>query len=690
MHDLKSRRSHYRYAWSAALALIFAPACIAAAQGVYEPTWTLVVCAARDNLPYSNDQQQGFENGIISEVARGLNAELEYVWLPSVQVASQNVLLLDEGRCDVMLDVGDTADDFLTTLAYYQSTYYFLYRADAAFRVTSFDDDVLARLRVGVVAASPPDVALGSRGLTDNLHHYFPDPATPEAQMIEDVVNETIDLAVIFGPMAGDLAREQPGLVLVPVTPEVDLSGLSMVYQTTMGVRKTDTDLRDLLNDALAREWGDIQAVLERSGVPLLPLPAPVTTVGASGGDPLRIGVILPTTGDRTLGAFGGEVLVGQASNLGALMAGDEVAGMVGPAGQPFKALISSAPDTAAMRRAAERMVNAENVFAIVGGFGSEDAEALSELAAERGVVFVNVGAESDSLRGASCSANTFHLAPSAAMYLDAIAALGEQSGFQRWFVVYDDNDEQRANQATLVDILQARENDQAVGSAMVPENVPLYAAAFAAIAGFEPDVIVLLLSPNEQLTFLAQYASFGANAATIGYPAPATQTRQFYAAYLQNLPSSTSAHHLASWEATLETAGAADVNLRFLARNGRAMDPSAWAAYAGVRLVAEAATAAGSVASDDLIAYMGAGETVFDILKGEATSFRPWDHQMRQPLYLVESTADYQKKTSLLDLAGLEAELPTAAAGVPATQRLDQLGTGEDASRCRLDLGGN
>ena len=97
----------------------------------------------------------------------------------------------------------------------------------------------------------------------------------------------------------------------------------------------------------------------------------------------LHIGLVLPTTGDRTLGAFGNSAILGSAANRGAILAGDEILGQVGPSGRQFKALISSAPDTDSMLRAARRMTREEGAYAIIGGFTTDDAQALSALAVE-------------------------------------------------------------------------------------------------------------------------------------------------------------------------------------------------------------------------------------------------------------------------------------------------------------------
>lgn len=262
----------------AALLLALAPLALAESE---RTTWELRVCADQSNLPYSNRQQQGFENRIIEMIAQELHARLSYLWLPKLRNADQDLLLLREGKCDVFLDVGDGLAPYLTTLAYYQTTYYFVYRADAPFKVTSLDDAVLHKLRIGAMAASPPDVALGVRGLVGNIRHYYPDPEHPGAPMMADVANGKLDLAVVWGPLAGYFADKQPAkLKLAPVKPRIETSSLSMVYAASMGLRAGDKELVDLLNQALAAKWDDIQKILSDYNIPLLPLPKPVLTIG--------------------------------------------------------------------------------------------------------------------------------------------------------------------------------------------------------------------------------------------------------------------------------------------------------------------------------------------------------------------------------------------------------------------------
>lgn len=250
----------------------------------YAQSWELRVCADPNNLPYSNRQEEGFENRIAEIVAEELDAELTYYWFPQRPQLVREVLR--EGECDLVMGVTDNHPQFLTTLAYYRSSYVFLYPDDKPFEISSFDDPVLHQLSVGIHlppggdSTAPPAQALAKRGLAENIRGYpvfgdYSQPA-PLSRLVEAVAEGEVDAAVVWGPIAGYFAQEHPmDLTLVPVSPAIDLPFLPMVFSISMGVRRGDDDLGDLLNLAIARRWDGIQEVLQHYGVPLEPLPKP-------------------------------------------------------------------------------------------------------------------------------------------------------------------------------------------------------------------------------------------------------------------------------------------------------------------------------------------------------------------------------------------------------------------------------
>ena len=255
------------------------------------PPHVLRVCADPNNLPYSNERQEGFENRIAELVAHEMSAELRYVWWAQRRGYIRNTLRA--GLCDVFIGMPTGLDMVLVTRPYYRSTYAFVTKRSGP-HITSFDDARLKRLRVGVqiigddFANAPPAEALTHRGIVRNVRGYsvlgdYREP-NPPSRIVRAVANGEIDVAVVWGPLAGYFARRSPvPLRVVPVSPEVDVPYLPFVFDIAMGVRHGDTPLRDTLDAVIVRRQHDIDRILADYGVPRADTPAMVGSVQRGG-----------------------------------------------------------------------------------------------------------------------------------------------------------------------------------------------------------------------------------------------------------------------------------------------------------------------------------------------------------------------------------------------------------------------
>lgn len=239
----------------------------------------LRVCADPNNIPFSNQAREGFENRIIERVAARLDATIEYVW------RAQRRGYVREGlngrQCDVLPGVASNLESVLTTRPYYRSTYVFVWRQERDLRLSSLDDPRLAELTIGVqmvgddFSNTPPAHALMRRGRIENVRGYmiygdYSSPA-PSANILRAVARGEVDAAIVWGPLAGYFAtRLGVPLALAQVEPQVDPPGLPMTFDISMGVRRDDTQLRRDLNAALITERAAIEEILENYGVPLI------------------------------------------------------------------------------------------------------------------------------------------------------------------------------------------------------------------------------------------------------------------------------------------------------------------------------------------------------------------------------------------------------------------------------------
>jgi mxaJ protein len=240
----------------------------------------LRVCSDPNNLPFSNDRRAGFENRIAEELARDLGTVVEYTWWAQRRGFLRNTL--NAGSCDVVIGLPHDMDAAATTRPYYRSSYVFLSRTSRALGIRSFDDAALRRLRVGVQmvgddgANSPPAHALSRRHVIDNVVGYsvYGDyrSESPPSRIVTAVAQGEVDVAVVWGPLAGYFAaRQQVPLELVPVDSDMD-GTLPLTFAISMAVRKNDASRLQRLNEFLRRRQRAIDRILDEYHVPRLAL----------------------------------------------------------------------------------------------------------------------------------------------------------------------------------------------------------------------------------------------------------------------------------------------------------------------------------------------------------------------------------------------------------------------------------
>jgi mxaJ protein len=237
----------------------------------------LRVCADPNNLPFSNQRLEGFENRLAELIAGELHATLQYTWWAQRRGFIRNTL--KAGACDVVLGVPHDFELTLTTRPYYRSSYVFVYRQDKGLTIRSLDDPLLRQVKVGVQLIgddyinTPPAHALAHRQIINNVVGYtvYGDYAqdNPAARIVAAVAAEEVDVAIVWGPFAGYFAtRQAVPLEVIPVSPQLDPPALPFVYDISMGVRRGDEVFRNELDGILERKRPEVEAILDAYGVP--------------------------------------------------------------------------------------------------------------------------------------------------------------------------------------------------------------------------------------------------------------------------------------------------------------------------------------------------------------------------------------------------------------------------------------
>ena len=236
----------------------------------------LRVCSDPNNLPFSNHRQEGFENRIAGLLARDLGTTVQYTWWAQRRGFLRNTL--NAGTCDVVMGYPSHADPVLTTRPYYRSTYVFVTRRASRLDIRSFDAPQLRTLRIGVQlvgddgANSPPAHALSRRGITANVRGYtvYGDYSreSPPSEIVAAVARGDIDVATVWGPVAGYFAaRQRVPLDIVAVAPQTE-GVVPEVFDISMAVRRNDRARQRQLDDFIQRRRSAIDAILARYHVP--------------------------------------------------------------------------------------------------------------------------------------------------------------------------------------------------------------------------------------------------------------------------------------------------------------------------------------------------------------------------------------------------------------------------------------
>jgi mxaJ protein len=263
-----------RLRWWSVLVWLFALVA-AGVDGADTNRLVLRVAADPNNLPFSNDHLEGFENRIAALIARDLDAEIQYNWRAQRRGFFRETL--KENQADLVMGVPAGFERAAATKPYYTSTYVFVWKKDRGLDLKNLDDGRLKSLRIGVqvvgddYANTPPAQALVSRGIVTNISGYtlygnYSDP-NPPAQIISAVERGEIDVALVWGPLAGFFAaRAQTPLEVRPIEPTERDSDL--VFSIAVGCRRKDPELKKKVETILAAHRTDIDAILDEYHVP--------------------------------------------------------------------------------------------------------------------------------------------------------------------------------------------------------------------------------------------------------------------------------------------------------------------------------------------------------------------------------------------------------------------------------------
>ena len=205
-----------------------------------------------------------------------LGATVSYTWWAQRRGFMRNTLKPDV--CDLVPGVPRAPTCCARRAPYYRSSYVFVTRAGRARHqphstirgCATADRRAADRRRWRQHAAGPCAGQSRHRrqrcGAIPSIGDYA--SRNPPARIVERSRAGEIDVAVVWGPLAGYFAARQPiALRIAPVSPHVD-AVLPMIFEIAMGVRRGDEALAREIDAAWRDSGAAIDAILAEYGVP--------------------------------------------------------------------------------------------------------------------------------------------------------------------------------------------------------------------------------------------------------------------------------------------------------------------------------------------------------------------------------------------------------------------------------------
>ncbi|MFG7486790.1 ABC transporter substrate-binding protein [Methylorubrum rhodesianum] len=299
--------------------------------------------------------------------------------------------------------------------------------------------------------------------------------------------------------------------------------------------------------------------------------------------------------------------------------------------------------------RAAFRALGERPRFVVLNA-PAEDVLALADMPEAKGTVFLNVGAPDSRLREADCRPRLLHVLPSRAMLADALVQF---LAYKRW---------------TRILLLSGPAPADALYAEAVKKSAKKFGARIVAESRYDPqggdtrdtalrEFVLPTRGPEHDVVAVADEAgAFGANLVyntAAARPVVGTQGLTPVA-----------------WGRPVEAWAAVQLQTRFRRLAGRAMRPIDYAGWMAVHALGEAAVQARSTDPDTVARLVLSPRFEVGGFKGRPLSFRAWDGQLRQPVFLLWPGA------------------VTATAPIEGFQHhrteLDTLGPDEPESACR------
>ena len=310
----------------------------------------------------------------------------------------------------------------------------------------------------------------------------------------------------------------------------------------------------------------------------------------------------------RDEGVAGAEVAIGDNNTTGAFL------------GQKFTLDLTEVKPDADVVTAFNEMATRGDRY-VLADISAKQLLSIADIARANGMLIFNVGSTDDILREEECRANIFHTAPTRTMLADGLAQYLVWKQWRKWVLVYGSHEPDQLFAEALrraatrfggeivaekefKDTGTARRTDS--GVVQIQRQMPVFTQDL-------PDHDILLVADESEV--------FGTYVPVRTWiPRPVAGTAGL-------IPS--------AWHPASEQWGGTQIQNRFAKANSRRMLSKDMAAWTAIRILGEAATRTSGADPAKIEAFIRADDFSIAAFKGQKLTFRKWNWQLRQPIFL-------------------------------------------------------
>jgi branched-chain amino acid transport system substrate-binding protein len=381
--------------------------------------------------------------------------------------------------------------------------------------------------------------------------------------------------------------------------------------------------------------------------------------------EPIRIGQIIPFTG--FLGA------IGEYGKQGATLAVEELNARGGVMNRKIELITEDEANPGVAVQKARKLIERDKVVAIEGLVSSASCLAVGDEVQRAKVLLINAGSNSDEIRSKRCHRYVFSTEGCNTQYVNAIGTwLINSRKVNRWYFLTSDYAFGHDLLRVARNLLQSHKGTE-LGSDLAPTGTTDFSQYITKMKAAGPDLIFHNLAGSDATNFLKQFAESGMTTEVAG--------GVIDTAYAWPVGESLRGVFPIIWWQELNNPSSKAWAERYIKRWGRPPDNQAYGDYIAVHSIAQAIEKAKSTDSGKLVAALEghtlAGTT--DGLKGRPLTFRAWDHQLMQPMYVVRAK-EKSKWKDKWDIFEIISESPAAGAS------LESIAIPKAESQCNLE----